>query len=115
MADLGTSYSRYVLTSNNVQYAPEFSRTLQAVAGPVFGSVRFYRRLDPLSSSPHERDYLAAASQFVATIRPPRHHLDPLVPEFRTSIGPPYTIAVDVSQLPFDCVGMPETTYVQHR
>ena len=42
-----------------------------------------------------------------------RHHLDPFIPEFSASIGPPDAIAVDMRQLYFDRIGVPEAAFVQ--
>lgn len=58
---------------------------------------------------------MAASSKLVATIRPPRHHPHPFIPKFSAGIGPPYTVGIDMGQLPLDRVGISETAFVQHR
>jgi hypothetical protein len=50
------------------------------------------------------------APHFVAAIRPPRHHADPLFPKVCSGIGAADTIVIDMHELPFDGVGVPQSS-----
>ena len=77
---------------------------------------RFQRsRKDKLPNGSRRGHYLPTLSQLVAAIRPPSHHLDPLIPEFSSCISAPQTVTIDVGQLPFDRIGVPKAAFVQHR
>src|SRR5271156_3395913 len=58
---------------------------------------------------------LAAPSQFVESIRPPRHELEPLLPKLRPRISSPNQIPLDMRQLCLDSVGVPFSAFVEHR
>ena len=60
-----------------------------------------------------EIDHLAPDPERVEMIRPPPHHLHPLVPMLTTCIGAANSIALEMCQLAFDRVRVPQAAFVQ--